>query len=299
MTTDPITLQGHQKREGGGDSPLYLYELVVGASDPLFPLAWIPMQTARAVHQQSAPGSSPEGAEDESSHVVALTRLCHGEDGDWNESLEASHWEDLNRVWSYLPPLRLPVSEVAFEPYQRALTAALQPLDWEMEPMFSTLGSALQTLEWQTEDSHREALKRRVLDGTLIALDGDTRVPLIGSEWRANAVLTLEGLRAFAAPMLINVVVRQASNATGAASAAMGTGVEQRKRLLKAFKRLGGAMDKDGNQSGQRGALSALVRADGRDRKSVTEQLRKAFEEESPALSPAASAFASMFPLVR
>ena len=166
--------------------------------------------------------------------------------------------------------------------------------------MFSTLGSALDALVRETEPSHRALLKRRILDGSLVALDGATRVPLVG-EWRADAVLTFEGLQAFAGPMLISVVVRQASDATDPelAAAAAGTGVEQRKRLLKAFKRLGGAMDKDGNQSGQRGALSALVRADGRDRKSVTEQLRKAVEEESPALSPAASAFASMFPVVR
>ena len=128
MTADPAVPQNQPKREAVSETPLYLYELAVGASDHLFPLAWIPMQTAKAVHQQSSPGSSPEDAEDESSHVIALTRLCRGDDGDWNESLEASQWEDLHRVWIDLPPLRLPVSEVAFEPYQRALTAALQPL---------------------------------------------------------------------------------------------------------------------------------------------------------------------------
>ncbi len=298
MTTDPALLPSEPKSAVGGDSRPHLYELVVGPGDHLFPLAWIPMQTAKAVHERPSPGSSTDDSEDRSTHVVALTRRCHGEDGDRTEPLHASNWEDLHRVWSHLPPLQLPISEGAFEPYQRALTAAPQPLEWELEPMFSTLGSALDALVRETELSHRTLLKRRILDGSLVALDGATRVPLAG-EWRADAVLTLEVLQAFARPMLISVVVRQASDATDLELAAAGTGVEQRKRLLKAFKKLGGAMDKDGKQSGQRGALSALVRADGRDKKSVTEQLRKAFEEESPALSPAASAFASMFPLVR
>lgn len=295
MTTDPAMQQSQPKLDEAGVRRQYLYELAVGAGDRLFPLAWIPPQTARAVHQRPSSGSSTDDSEDRTAHVVALTRLCHGEDGDHNESLHVSNWEDLHRVWVHLPPLRLPVSEVAFEPYQRALTEALQPLEWELEPMLSTLGCALDALVRETEDDHRTLLKRRILDGTLVALDGQTRVPVIG-EWRANAVLTLEGLQSFARPMLINVVVRQASDATGPEPAAAGTGVEQRKRLLEAFKRLGGAVDKDGKQIGKRGALGALVRADGRDRKSVTEQLKKAVEEESSARSPAASVFARMLP---
>lgn len=295
MTTDPAKLQSQPKLDEVGVHRQHLYELAVGAGDRLFPLAWIPMQTARAVHQRPSPGSSTDDSEDLTAHVVALTRLCHGEDGDHNESLHASDWEDLHRVWIHLPPLQLPVSEVAFEPYQRALTEALQPLEWELEPMFSTLGSALDALVRETEDDHRKLLMRRILDGTLVALDGETRVPVVG-EWRANAVLTLEGLQSFAGPMLINVAVRQASDATGPEPAVAGTGVEQRKRLLKAFKGLGGAVDKDGKQIGKRGALSALVRADGRDRKSVSEQLKKAVEEEASARSLAASAFARMFP---
>lgn len=295
MTTDPTMLQNQVNRDVVVDRCLHLYELAVGAGDRLFPLTWIPMQTARAVHERTSPGSSADDSEDGSTHVVALTRRCHGEDGDRTESLQASNWEDLHSVWSHLPPLQLPISEVAFEPYQRALTAALQPLEWEFEPMFSSLGSALDALVRDTELDHRALLKRRILDGSLVALDGATRVPLVG-EWRADAVLTLEGLRAFAGPMLISVVVRQASDATGAELATVGTGVEQRKRLLEAFRELGGAIDKDGKLTGKRGALSALVRGDGRARKSVTEQLKKARQEEASARSPAASVFARMFP---
>ena len=241
MTTDPSMAQSQPKPEGGGEGLSHLYELVVGAGDRLFPLDWIPMQTARAVHERSSPGSSTDDSEDRSTHVVELTRRCHGEDGedgDGNVSLRASHWEELHRVWSQLPPFRLPISEVAFEPYQRALTAARPPLGWELDPMFTTFGHALEVLARATELSHRELLKRRILDGSLVALDGVTSVPVVG-EWRANAVLTLEGLQAFARPLLIRVVVRQVSDATGAELTKVGTGVEQRKRLLEAFKRFG------------------------------------------------------------
>lgn len=298
MTTMSDDLHDQPRVPGRVEKQQHLYELVVGADIGLFPLAWVPMQTARAVHERAASGAT---ANDAGAYVVALTKVFHDTDGDRNESLTAMDKEFLHRVWGYLPPLQLPVSESLFEPYWQAFREMSgPPLPFELEPMLSNLDSAVAELIRETEPSHLALLKSRVLDGTLVPLDGTTRVPVPG-KWHPDAVLTLEALRNFAGSLSIDVKVAQPSIHGGGDVASFGTQVEKRRYLLQEFKRLGGVVTKDGTRSGLRGALAALHRADGRSPKSVTQQLDKAITEEAAERQAAASAniFAGLLPKTR
>lgn len=271
------------------------FEWVLDGETELFPLSWIPIQTAKAIHLTSgrtSPTTLEGGAE---TWVVGLTRLCGGEGEESHQELSESDWDELHQVWQDLPPIRLPVPESQFEPYEAAVLRSRGSLTFDLEPMFDGRDGAAEASIREATARHRALLREQVLARIIVPRNPTTMEAKPG-EWHPSHVLTLEDLRRFAAQLLISVRVntsgaeadrssvtpKTAANPMGAPWRREGLGIPERRALLLAkFRQLGGSVGKDGRLHSDTQALAVLVRLDGRQKDTLREQLQKAAKAEA------------------
>lgn len=271
------------------------FELVLDGKTKLFPLPWIPIRTASAIHLtsgRSAPTMLEGGA---AAWVDGLTKLWGSEGEQSNLALTESDWNELYDVWRDLPPINLPMPESQFEPYQAAVLRSKHRLTFDLQPMFDAGGAAVETLIRGATSRHLALLKHQVQERVIVPRDPSTMEAKPG-EWNLNYVLTLEELRKFAGQLLISVRVDTSSTEANRSAdtlktpanplgvpwrgADLGT-LEKRQQLLAKFRQLGGSVDKDGRLHSETNALASLARLDGRKKDSLREQLQKAAKAEA------------------
>ena len=322
MNTTPPTTHNvdHRSADVGGaagDAPSWLattqFELVVDNKTKFFPLSWIPIQTATAIHEtDSQSDPEPLGGKYEAL-VAALAKLTPSSDGEpFTEPLTGADWGELNQLWRKLPPLFLPATKSQFAPYEAAILRSKGQLTFDLEVLTSVEGWAPDSKIFEATLRHRELLKEQVLKGLIVPRDQFTMEACPG-QFGANLVLTLEELCKFANQFLISVRVdaagagddkskatpKTAANPLGAPWRREGLGVLERRDLLLAqFRKLGGSVDKDGKLHSNTGALAALVRLDGRQKDTLREQLVKAAmaEAATPEVDADASTSSTWFP---
>ena len=266
------------------------FDLVLDGKIEFFPLPWIPIQTAIAIHPTAARPALVTLECGTVAWVVGLTKLCGNEGEQSTLALTDSDWAELYDVWSDLPPISLPVPESQFEPYQAAVLRSLNRLTFDLYPMFDAVDSAMEALIREATSHHRTLLMEQIKKRVVVPRNPNTMVAMPG-EWHPNLVLTLEDLRTFAGQLLISVRVnasgakadqlpatpKTAANPNGVPWRREGLGVlERREQLLAKFQQLGGSVDKDYKLQSKKGALAALVRLDGRQKDTLREQLQKA-----------------------
>ena len=291
------------------------FELVVDSETKLFPLSWIPVQTATAIHRNDSRSEPqpPEGKYE--AQVAYLTKLtADGEGEPTTENLTESDRNELDELWQALPPLRLPATKAQFAPYEAAVLRSKGQLTFDLQVMTSLEGWAPESRIFEATSRHREMLKEQVRKGLIVPRNEITMEAAPG-QWGAGLGLTLDELRKFAGQFLISVRVdtsvarddissvtpKTAANPMGVPWRREGLGVlERREQLLDKFRQLGGSVDKNGKLHSDTGALAALVRLDGRQKDSLREQLQKAANAEAATsdanADTAASTAAKWFP---
>jgi len=272
------------------------FELVVDSETKLFPLSWIPIQTATAIHRNDSRSEPqpPEGKYE--AQVAYLTKLsADGEGGPTTENLTESDRNELDELWKALPPIRLPATKAQFAPYEAAVLRSRDQLSFDLQVMTSIEGWAPESRIFEATSRHRELLKEQVLKGLIVPRNEITMEAAPG-QWGAGLGLTLDELRKFTGQFLVSVRVdaavarddmssvtpKTAANPMGAPWRREGLGVlERREQLLAKFRQLGGSVDKDGKLHSDTHALATLARLDGRKKDTLREQLQKAAKAEA------------------
>jgi len=241
--------------------------------------------TARALHSRKFHTPSDTSA------IVQIAKVKDSGENAEYEELNEGNWDDLYEAWANLPPFDLPMSEREFAAYRAAFDANASRFSWMLSEFYGSHNGQVATQIFIAEDAHRRLLRELVETGSIAPLSATTNMPT-PRQWKANSLITLEDLRGFSSRLQITVTVSDAPQITEGAGKVgrpfwrdTGEIAKQRDEMLIEFRRLGGNVTIDRNQTGldqativvkERGVLQRLVNWDGRNRKTVTTHLKKA-----------------------
>jgi hypothetical protein len=150
----------------------------------------------------------PEPPENEPITIIALRKIAKPEASKetlhWSGwPLDDDDWKILNEIWAALPPLNLPVTEEAWQPYITAFRE-LSSLDWDLDCVLNKPPCTTENLRHTAINEQTKYLRNAINSGDLEQLHPASHIPTIA--YLENGVVTVKVLTAYVAKFSIEIL---------------------------------------------------------------------------------------------
>ena len=159
----------------------------------------IPRLIAEALH--------PKPPENEPITIIALRKIAKPEASEetlhWSGwPVDDDDWKILNKIWAALPPLNLPVTEEAWQPYITAFRE-LSTLDWDLECVLNKPSCTVENLRHTAINEQTKYLLNAINSGDLEQLHPASYIPTIA--YLENGIVTVKALTTYVAKFSIEI----------------------------------------------------------------------------------------------
>ena len=159
----------------------------------------IPRLIAEALH--------PKPQENEPITIIALRKIAKPEASEetlrWSGwPVDDDDWKILNEIWADLPPLNLPVTEEAWQPYIKAFRER-SSLGWDLDWVLNKPLCTAENLRHTAINEQTKYLRNAINSGDLEQLHPDSHIPT--TTYLESGIVTVKTLTTYVAKFSIEI----------------------------------------------------------------------------------------------